>query len=80
MQADTASPIGGDADLRQIDNLCDDLGERVDTAREEQVLLRQLVERTVQTRPYRSRQYRALLAQVQARYHKLCDLMMRYCQ
>ena len=79
MQADTGFP-SGDADLFQIDRLCDDLSSRVETAREEQVLLGQLVTTTTQTRPYRARQYRVLLNEVSARYHTLVDLLHRYCR
>ena len=78
MHADAASH-SGDADTRQVENLCDDLSERVESAREEQVLLGQLVRANKQTRPYRSRQYRVLLGKAQERYQRLRDLVVRYC-
>ena len=79
MQANAASPPG-DADLQQIDSLCDDLSDRADTARTEQVLLGQLIESTARTRPFRSRQYRALLQDCRERYRKLRELIARYCR
>lgn len=79
MQADSGFS-SGDADLFQIDRLCDDLSTRVETAREEQVLLGQLVTTTANTRPYRARQYRLLLNEVSTRYRRLVDLMLRYCR
>ena len=71
--------LEGDADQRQVETLCDDLSVRAETAREEQVLLGQLVDTTTQTRPYQARQYRAMLDQVGARYRRLRELIIRYC-
>ena len=79
MQANTGcSP--GEADYQQITSLCDDLSERIDTARQEQALLGQLVTATARTRPFRSRHYYAILDQVRARYRILHDLLLRYCR
>ncbi len=78
MHADAAFHFG-DADAQQVENLCDDLSERVETVREEQVLLGQLVRTNEQVRPYRSRQYRVLLGKAQERYQRLRDLVVRYC-
>lgn len=78
MHADAASYLG-DADARQVERLCEDLSERVETAREEQVLLGQLVRTNETRRPYRSRQYRVLLTKAQERYQRLRDLVVRYC-
>ncbi len=71
--------LEGDTDQRQIETLCDDLNDRAETARNEQVLLGQLVEATAQTRPYRARQYREMLEQVRERYQRLRALIIRYC-
>jgi hypothetical protein len=71
--------LEGDADQRQVETLCDDLAERAETAREEQVLLGQLAEVTERTRPYQSRQYRAMLEQVRMRYQRVRELIVRYC-
>lgn len=71
--------LEGDADQRQVETLCDDLNDRAETARNEQVLLGQLVEATAPTRPYRARQYRAMLEQVRERYQRLRALIIRYC-
>jgi hypothetical protein len=79
MHADAAS-YSGDADAQQVESLCDNLSERVETAREEQALLGQLVSTNEQTRPYRSRQYRVLLGKAQERYQRLRELVVRYCR
>jgi len=71
--------LESDTDRRQIETLCDDLNDRAETARNEQVLLGQLAEATAQTRPYRSRQYHAMLEQVRERYQRLRALIIRYC-
>ena len=79
MHADTAYPVG-DPDTQQVQNLCDDLGARVDTAHAEQDLLGQLVEATATTRPFQSRYYRGLRDQVRDRYHRLYELLLRFCR
>ena len=71
--------LEGDTDQRQVETLCDDLNDRAETARNEQVLLGQLVEATAPTRPYRSRQYRAMQDHVRERYQRLRELITRYC-
>ena len=79
MQANSGcSPA--EADVQQIESLCDDLNDRVDTARQEQALLGQLVTSTERTRPFRSRQYRVILDRVQERYHRLYQLLLQYCR
>ena len=79
MEAFSASPPS-DADLEQIGVLCDNLSERVESAREEQALLAQLVATTARVRPFRSRQYRALLDGARERYRRLHNLLIRYCR
>ena len=79
MQADTAYPVG-DPDTQQVENLCADLGARVDTAHTEQVLLGQLIETTATTRPFRSHYYRVLLDQARDRYRRLYELLLRFCR
>ena len=79
MQANSGCPPG-EGDSEQIESLCDNLSDRVDTARQEQALLGQLVMSTARTRPFRSRQYRAMLDRVQERYHKLYSLLIQYCR
>ncbi len=71
--------LESDTDRRQVETLCDDLNDRAETARNEQVLLGQLVEATAPTRPYRARQYRAMLEQTRERYQRLRALIIRYC-
>ena len=79
MQANTGySP--GEADERQVETLCDDLGVRVETAQQEQALLGQLVEATERTRPHRARQYRVLLEGARVRTQTLLDVFIRYCR
>lgn len=70
----------GDADLQQIDNLCDELSVRAETVRDEQALLGRLVDRTARTRPYMARQYEAMLHQVRERYRRLHELILRFCR
>ena len=71
--------LPSDVDLQQIGMLCDNLSERVEIARKEQMLLWQLVVVTARTRAFRSRQYRALLDEARKRYHRLHNLLVRYC-
>jgi hypothetical protein len=75
----SANDLPVEDDRRQVADLCDDLQARVETARTEEALLDNLVDATVRTHPYRSRQYRSFLATVQARYQKLRDVIGRYC-
>ncbi len=79
MQANTGYPSGM-GDPGQIKTLCDELNSRVETVREEQALLEQLVAVNARTRPYRARQYRLLLDEAGARVRRFLDLIIRYCR
>ncbi len=76
----SSAALPDEPDRQQIDTLCDDLGARVDTIHQEQVLLGQLVAVTASTRPARSRHYRTMLDHVRTRYDALQDLLARYCR
>ena len=79
MQADTGySP--GNADAQQVETLCDDLGERVETAKQEQVLLGELVKSTERTRPHRARQYRVMYEAARVRTRRLIDVFIAFCR
>ena len=78
MQANRTSPPG-DADTEQVGCLCENLIERIASAREEEALLGQLVASTEKIRPFRSRQYRDLLDAARERYRRLSELLARYC-
>lgn len=79
MQANMADPQGN-ADVRQLEWLCDELGDRAAAAQEEQVLLEQLVRTTAPMRPFRARRYQMLLDEVRAKSRRFSDLIMRFCR
>ena len=67
------------ADQRQVEQLCDNLGARLESARAEQELLARLVAISAPTRRFTSRQYQALLSATQQRAQQFRALLQRYC-
>ena len=74
-----ADDPSAEIDHQQVVCLCDNLSVRIETARAEEAALEELAAITARTRPFRSRQYRNLLEDARARFHKMEALLRRYC-